>query len=87
MPGRRAKVVLRRGLQVVSFFLVVLPLWFTLERLEYAKEVRQFFSHVPGHAWFIPLALLLGFVLEMVVEMVASSGVRRWHKGKVKTKT
>jgi hypothetical protein len=78
---------LRRGLQVVLFILVVLPLWSTLVRLEYAKEVRQFFLHVPGQAWLIPCALLLGFVLEMAVERVASSGVRRWHKWKVKTKT
>jgi hypothetical protein len=65
----------------------VLPLWFTLERLEYAKEVCQFFSDVPGQAWLIPLALLLGFVLEMLVQMMWSSVVKRWHKWKVKIKT
>jgi hypothetical protein len=71
---------LRRGLQVVLCIVVMLPLWFTLVRLEYAEEIRQFFSHVQGQTWLIPLALLLGFVLEMVVEWVASSGVRRWHQ-------
>jgi hypothetical protein len=77
----------RRCLQVVLFILVLPPLWFTLGRLEYATEVIQFFSGVPVQVWLIPLTLLLGFVLEMVVEKVVSSGVRRWPKGKVITKT
>ena len=64
----REQFTITRGLQVLLFILVVPPLWFTLERLEYAKEVSQFFSDVPVQAWLIPLALLLGFVLEMVVE-------------------
>jgi hypothetical protein len=67
----------RRVLQDVLFILVVLPLLFTLERLEYTKEVRQFFSHVPVQAWLIPLALLLGFVLVMVVERLWRVLVRR----------
>jgi hypothetical protein len=67
---------LRRRLQVVLsilFILVVPPLVSTLERLEYTKEVSQFFSNMPVHARLIPLALLLGIVLETVVKMVARS--------------
>jgi ABC-type glycerol-3-phosphate transport system substrate-binding protein len=63
---------LRRRLLVVLFILVVLQLWFTLERLEYTKEVRQFFLVVPVQAWLIPFALLLGFVLGMVMNKVRS---------------
>jgi hypothetical protein len=68
----RGQFTITRGLQVLLFLLVVPPLWFTLERLEYAKEVWQFFSDVPVQAWLIPLALLLGFVLEMGMEKLVS---------------